>query len=322
MSIPGFLEGKPFNALTLAIALVAIVVTAYFAQKTLRVNRRRLTVAALPPAPLLTSHSQGLANLQLTWNGTLLTDAHIVTFMLDNYGRAAIDSSSFDRGRPIRLNLSAPVVEVMSVSLRPKSASEFAHAWEENSVTIGPDVLKPLQRLTVQLLVAGEPDLNNSLEEYLTNTEVEYVRPGAKPRFRPRSRFEIFQWLLLGAIMVPLSATLVGVLALHVGPDAVLNFTPRSASAGQSIEVWGSEFRPNSKTRLSVRCDGSPSLLFDGGSEEIYPVAEPLTDSSGSFRIRVRIPEVANLEKCRLSAAQDAVNWDAGSIAERDFIGR
>ena len=319
MSILGFLEGKFFNAFTLFIAIAAIAVTVYFARKTIRADRRRLTISALPAAPLLTSHSKGLANLQLTWNGTPLTDAHIVTFILDNYGRATIDSSSYDRGRPIRLNLGVPVVEIMKVALRPKSASEFVHDLGTNAVCLGPDVLKPSQRLVVQTLVAGEPELADPLEEYLTNTEVEYVRPGASPKFRPRSKSEMLTWLPFVFTFLILGLMVAGLLKIILSPDGVLNFAPRTAVAGQTLEAWGSDFPPNSKVHVSIRCGTTGPMLSKNW--EIYPLAEPLTDSAGSFRVRIQVPRVPELDECELFAEQEPdSSWTVTIDAKKDFL--
>src|SRR5688572_18348450 len=95
-------SGTPFNLLTIVIGLVGIGIAGYFGVRSLRVGQRRLSVVAFEPAPLLTDHSQNVPSLQVTHNGAVLPDPHILTFTLENHGQAAIDSACFDRNRPIR----------------------------------------------------------------------------------------------------------------------------------------------------------------------------------------------------------------------------
>lgn len=317
-----FLSGKPYNMVILIVTLLSIVVTIYFAQKTLRVGRRRVSVSALWAAPLLTDHSKTVNDLQVTYNGVPLPNPHVATFIVSNYGRVAVDSSHFDQGRPIRLNLGVPVVEVLKVSLRPSTGATFVYSQEPQAVTLGPDVLRPSQSLSVQVLLKGKPSLEEPLEEYLTGTDVEYVPPGSIPKFRPRSKFDIVASVLSVAAVSLLTLTLLSVpVWAFTRPDTGIDFTPRGARTGQSVEVWGWEFTPNQRVFLSVECGGdSVDPLIPEGARVAFPLAQPTTDSSGSFRARAVIPSVPSLDECSLTGRQEVSGWFATPReARRDF---
>jgi hypothetical protein len=321
MLVLNLLEGKTFNLVTATLALLGLLVTiagVAIAIKTLRAKRRRLSISALPPAPLLTPHSRQVSKLEVAHNGVPLPDPHIVTFLLENFGDVSIDSSCFDRGRPITLNLGTEVVEILSVKRRPDANSSFANTAKSNAVTLGPDILKPGQRLSIQLLVAEEPDLEAPVEEYLANTDVEYVRPGYTPKFKPKSRLID----VLGfAPLLLVAAFLLGVIfTSSPSRKSSISYTPTKVAPGQSVEVSGMGFRPSDLVMVSIRCDLPGGSRFEGTRSNYYPMIEPTTDASGTFRVRAVIPAVPGLDDCKLEGRQQATGtWDTPWHAEADL---
>jgi len=238
------------------------------------------------------------------WDGEEISDVHIVTVILENLGRVAIDSSCFDQGRPIRLKFGVPVIGILRLSLTPSSSSDFAFSHDGDEVALGPDVLRRSQRLTVQVLTAGEPDLANALQEHLTGTEVEYVEPWARQKFHPRGFWSRLPIVFVGVMV----AAFMFATALKVyGPHPVLDFSPRSASFGQLVDIRGSGFRPNVKARVSVVCGSADPLT--GGGEEYYPLVDVVPNSKGKFRINVTVPNVPNLGKCAIGVLQPGGEW-------------
>jgi len=309
------LEGRPLVLRTLIIAVASLLIgagTFIVELKGSRGTKRRLSVRAFPSAPLLTEESQGVGSIRVEHNGSLVSDPQVVTFLLDNYGNAAIDSSCFDRGRPIRLELGVPVLEVMKIS-----DTSFEYSSDATGINFGPDLLKPRQGLTAQLLVDGSPDLSDRsvLEDFLTGVDVEYVAPGKSPKFQPRAKMRTIQylpWVIgIGFLIVSLAPGL-------IRPDAQIQIDPADTRPGQIVKVTGSSFRPNELVRVAVLCGGGDPLLGFGSKN--YALAEVAADRNGEFRVSATIPTFLDLAGCGLYALQEPAEWwQWGASAKRSF---
>jgi hypothetical protein len=294
-------EGRAFNSVTLALAAAGLIVAiagVYLAVKSLRGKRRRLSIFALPPAALLTQYSERVSDLRIEFKNKTLNNPQIVAFVLENFGDLAIDSSCFDQNRAIRLELGVPILEVLNVSLGSNERLTFEHSKKKTSILLGPDVLKPRQRLTVSLLV-GEPNLKQPVEEHLTGTEVEYVPPGKNAKFEPRSKLSK---VMLVSWIAPFVAVIIGAIVSFTGEDAVVKFDPANAAPGQVVTVTGSGFDPGNPIRLSVMCGYSDPFM--GGNAIEFPITEVPATSKGEIEAKVSIPEIPKLKDCRLNAWQ------------------
>ncbi len=316
------LEGRDFNAVTLGLAaigalagVVAVVLAIIFGVKSLRPRRPRLSVSALAPASLLTPDSKEVDDLRLRYGGKDLSEPYIATFVLENRGNAHLDSSCFDQGRPIRLDLGVKILAVLKVSLQPGQPDSFVHERKKTAILLGPDVLKPGQQLVVQLLVEREPHLEHPLQARLTNADIEYLAPGSASTFKVGPKMNIFLKIYPIAVFL---IFLVSIIAMFSGPRGNVKFTPEGARSGQQINIEGDDFAPNHAIRVSVQCNygGDP---FTGGGSDSYPMLEIVADSKGEFRTSAIVPVVPNLTDCTLTAWQNPTGFHLAAIGRQDF---
>ncbi|MEV6492969.1 hypothetical protein AB0M20_30750, partial [Actinoplanes sp. NPDC051633] len=116
------LNGMGYNAITLSIAIAALAVGgfgAFYAYRALFPPKRRLTFYALPAAPLLSNRTASSVGVSVTREGQVLDDPHTATVSVENTGRHGVGSSQFDGGRPISLDLVAPIKAILKVSISP-----------------------------------------------------------------------------------------------------------------------------------------------------------------------------------------------------------
>ena len=197
------LDGRGYNGATLFLAIAAListVVAAYFAREALFPPGRRLVVRMLSPVSLRHADADrlgdvagghgaegvagghgadgvagvhGAEGVEVSRNGEPIPDPHLVTVLLRNTGRHAISTAQFDQKRPIIVDLKAPVVAVLS------PAGPFVPATVKpkgTTLTFRPDLIRPKQEISIQLLTSGRPDPEFTISEHLVDTRVDVER--------------------------------------------------------------------------------------------------------------------------------------------------
>ncbi|WP_146179875.1 hypothetical protein [Micromonospora sp. RP3T] len=164
------LEGRGFNGVALAVALVGLIISgvaAYFAREALFPPKRRLAIRILAPAQLLRKGSDEVYGLEIERHGRVLENPHIVTVVIRNTGRHAVASNDFDQGRPIRIDLGARVETLLG----PPPKQIFS--VDGSSLLIGPDVFKRKVELVIQVLTSSRPNFDrSSVSEHLVDATV------------------------------------------------------------------------------------------------------------------------------------------------------
>lgn len=135
-------------ALTTAVSL--------WATRRIQESKRRLLYSMPTATPLI--HRANLFSdktLEVSHGGRQLSNPHVVKVRLTCRGRRDIPSSAFDGGQPLRLDIGAPIVDVLQVNSSPSSAPQPKWATDNASITIGPSLIKKNQTISFSLLVDG-----------------------------------------------------------------------------------------------------------------------------------------------------------------------
>jgi len=123
--------------------------------------RGRLYYQLQAVAPLVIEAEGMRGELELRHRGNLQADPQVVTIKLVSRGRKDITSDAFDKHQPIRLELRAPVVEVLRVTSEPDDRPTPTVTSDGTSVNIGPSLLDRRHTITITVLTdGGEPDLH------------------------------------------------------------------------------------------------------------------------------------------------------------------
>jgi hypothetical protein len=198
-------EGKSFNGLTLAVAVLALlvaVVGAYYARGALFPPKRRLTINIPPPVRLLAHAATQVTDLQVSRDGRVLPDPYVVTLEIRNTGRHAIGSDQYDQGRPIEFDLESPVEAVLTPT---ESTATATLAVKGSCVRYGPDLIRRKQKIVIQVLTSGRPSSEYHPVQYLIDTEVSLIQGEYDPPFKFAARAAV-------TVLVPAIASILAAL--------------------------------------------------------------------------------------------------------------
>ncbi|WP_406326803.1 hypothetical protein [Streptomyces sp. NBC_00203] len=273
-----FEDGASFNALTFIVSIVAILVaaTAVLYQRK-SIPRRRLDITIGAVAPLASATS--VSGLDISHNGTSLTNPHITGIELKNSGKVDLPSSQFDQSEPLAIDFHAPIVEAVQEA---DPLATFRPTWSKSGsiISVGPTLLPRGSIASFQVLTDGEPNITTQAE--LTDTEVSISKRGATVTPRPILGKRTGQAAV--AIMAAF-AIFTGVMSFKLITEGSLKTTKieiaeASVTPGGKIAVWGKNFPSNSIVLIELRCIGS----------EYHDKTEVGANSEGGFRKVITIP--------------------------------
>jgi hypothetical protein len=133
---------------TLIVGIATIVVTFVVG-----FPKRRLLYGLWTTTPVGASGKSGTEDLQVSHRGVPLKAPQILEIILFTRGRKDIPSSAYDQGRPIRLDVGIPVLEVLGASSYPKSYETSKVTADGTALLIGPDLIRAGQRISIPILV-------------------------------------------------------------------------------------------------------------------------------------------------------------------------
>jgi hypothetical protein len=274
-------EGAPFNAATLSVATLGVLVAlagAFFAWRALFPPRRRLTVTEQSVVSMLSNASHQMTGVEVTRSGQKLVDPHIVSVTVNNAGRHAVTSDHFDQDRPVVIDLGVPVIEVIKSCYGGKSGFvDVRCSVNGTRVALGPDLLPRKSELVVQVLTSGRPKLT-SVDHRLVDTAVQVVDRG-------RDVFVIPRVALGAAVAGMVLSSLAGVAAVALAVKdikfpPIVQIAPITISGvieeGSSAIVLGVGFAADERVRYAIT---------DRQGQVLRPGVEMRADSEGVLRI-------------------------------------
>jgi len=120
--------------------------------------RQELAFQVNASVPLLTGHIDRPRDLvEVRVDGRILRNAQLIELRLVNRGRRDIPTEAFDQKRPLCIDVGAPIVKILNAVHSPHGLRHPRLDVLDNVLTVGPDLFKRGQEITVSLLVDGQP---------------------------------------------------------------------------------------------------------------------------------------------------------------------
>lgn len=157
---------------SLAVTAISVWVAIYFG-----IPRQRL-LYWIPAAVPLVNAPRGPGHVfRLLYNGDEVAQPYLLSIRLLSRGREDIREERFERGDPIRLDLSVPVAGILQVAPVGRRAFAPKAASENNILKIGPSHIGRRQTIIITLLLDGCPAHPAQLNaDALANVKVREVR--------------------------------------------------------------------------------------------------------------------------------------------------
>lgn len=116
--------------------------------------RRRLLYWMSPVKPLL--NTEGLRReLKVHRDTQVLRDPHVIQVGIFNQSRTGIPSEAFNGGRPLGLDVGAPIIEVLGPTSSPADLPIPRTGFDGSTLKIHPDLITQRQTILFHLLVEG-----------------------------------------------------------------------------------------------------------------------------------------------------------------------
>jgi hypothetical protein len=142
--------------------------------------QRRLFYGLPVVTPLLATQQGVAGDVELRHRGTVLSHPYVLEVQLIARGRKDIPSSSFDSGKPIRIDVGARIVEVLQSTSVPDSIAPPRLVTDGTEIKVGPSLIGKRQKISIALLADGEhPHLTfqGSLENVTVRPSPEQSTP-------------------------------------------------------------------------------------------------------------------------------------------------
>lgn len=131
-------SGTFWGAAGVGAVLLAAVITAWV---TVRVtNPKRRLLYAMPIVTRLVNDSPHIRQgLEVRWNGEQLDDPHVIEVHLISHSRRDIGNEDFNGLEPLRLDVGAPIIELLGTESWPESTRAPKLAIDGSALSIGPE---------------------------------------------------------------------------------------------------------------------------------------------------------------------------------------
>jgi hypothetical protein len=114
--------------------------------------------------------------LEVRCDGQVLADPRVLEIGLFNQGRLDIPTTAFDARKPLRLDVGATIVDVLSAATVPANRAAPAVRFEGSMLQIGPSLIPKLQTIIFSVLVDGPAPRLTCVEPELVDVEVDVRR--------------------------------------------------------------------------------------------------------------------------------------------------
>jgi hypothetical protein len=148
--------------------------------------------------------------LEVRHNGRVIVDPHLLEVVLHNDGRRDIPSEAFDAGQPLKVDVGAPILELLPPSSKPPGYRIPSITVEDSTLQIGPGLIAKGQRLTLFFFTDGRTT-HPSIDAALIDVRVRQREPEKLHRFVLREMYPM-ALMYLGVIVIYIAARLIGLI--------------------------------------------------------------------------------------------------------------
>lgn len=171
--------------------------------------RRRLHYGMQPAAPLLAAPDGMRSKLELHYDGLPLANPRVITVQLTSRSRKDIPSDAYNDGQPLRLDVGAPILEILQITSVPETYPLPSVITDGTALAIGPSLIGKRHNIMITLLTDGaKPSL--SCRSPLIDVQVTQRAPEYYSNRR--------QWIALTAISVIAALAVISILNEYVFP--------------------------------------------------------------------------------------------------------
>lgn len=123
--------------------------------------RRRLYYGMRAAAPLLAAPDGMRSKLELRYDGAPLADPQVLTVQLISRSRKDIPSDAYNDGQPLRLDVGAPILEILQTTSAPETLPPPSITRDGTALAIGPSLIGKRHNITITVLTdGGTPSLS------------------------------------------------------------------------------------------------------------------------------------------------------------------
>jgi hypothetical protein len=158
--------------------------------------KRRLLYSMPAATSMLNRQSELTDELKVIYGAKQLESPYVVNIEIASRGRADIPRDAFDGGKPLCLDIGAPIVECLQVTTTPPDRPEPMCAIDGSKLLIGPSLIGRRQTTVFSLLVDGPAPRLSPPVQSLVDVD---LRPGSssEPFIRQQRQVPLVSLLFL-----------------------------------------------------------------------------------------------------------------------------
>ncbi|MGW1341855.1 hypothetical protein ACWCOV_12425 [Kribbella sp. NPDC002412] len=284
MSIWNAFEGGAYNAATLAIAVLALLVAAagaWYAWRQLLPKKRQLTFAIQPPVPLLSTMSP-LADVSVHVDDREVIEPHSLTVEVTNSGRHDISKAEFQDAEPIKLDVGAKILKILDIAIIPARGTPTPCDCTESVLRIGPGLISRGQCIRAQLLTDGIPHKKlstNSISSDLIDVDVEVK----SARERQASTRRAVRAIAITSLISSLAFALILGIQAWRNNDESIRLSPDHGPVGSTLTISGKDYEPYAVIS---------AYIYNSVTYDEKPLGRAQADSNGTFSIKCTVPPI------------------------------
>lgn len=169
-------DSTAVQALGVIIVGLLSVLAIIWAARNVRLPKRRLDYGIAEVVTLVMPQSSIRHDLEVSHNGTVLTQPRLVTIRLVLRGRQDIASDDYDSDQPLRIGLGTPIVTILEISTRPGTSAIPVVSLDDSTLAIGPSLIHSGQQIKISVLIDGA-SVSLECTSFLKNVRMHRQRP-------------------------------------------------------------------------------------------------------------------------------------------------
>jgi hypothetical protein len=156
-----------------ALGTIAIILVTFWIGR----PKRRLLYWMPVTTPLLPAEQDVRQKLEVRHDEQVLSDPQVLEVGLFNQGHLDIASTAFDRRKPLRLDVGAPIIEVLKSTTVPTNRALPEVRVDGSTLEIGPSLIHKHQTVIFSILVDGPAPRLTCVQPELIDVDVDARRP-------------------------------------------------------------------------------------------------------------------------------------------------